>query len=282
MSAIMGTTVRGAEPQPSSAAPAAAGPSRWSVIGRVLALPVALIALWQLWAMGLPAQSPAPSPVKALAAFVTLTKSGDLPLALIQSLGRVLAGFSIALVAALTLGALIGTSRRVRDSLDPIIESFRPIAPMALLPIAILWFGTGTPTALAIVGYAAFFPLLVNTVHGVSRVDRKLVAAAHTMGIPRLRILWSVVLPGALPGILLGARLAMGVAWTAIIAAELAVGAKAGGGNSGGIGQMMFVFYSYSIDLNAIVVCMAVVGVVALLIDRLFRSLEHRLMPWRH
>jgi ABC-type nitrate/sulfonate/bicarbonate transport system permease component len=112
-------------------------------------------------------------------------------------------------------------------------------------------------------------------------VDRKLVAAARTMGISRTRILVSVVLPGALPGILLGARLAMGVAWTAIIAAELAVGAKAGGGNSGGIGQMMFVFYSYSIDLNAIVVCMVVVGVVALAIDRVFRALESRLMPWR-
>ena len=74
----------------------------------------------------------------------------------------------------------------------------------------------------------------------------------------------------------------MGVAWTAIIAAELAVGAKSGGGTSGGIGQMMFVFYAYSVDLNGIVVCMAVVGIVALLIDRLFRLAEHRLMPWRH
>jgi len=176
----------------------------------------------------------------------------------------------------------MGTSRKLRENLDPIVESFRPIAPMAILPIAILWFGTGTPTALAIVAYAAFFPLLVNTVHGVSRVDRKLVQAARTMGISRPRILASVIFPGALPGILLGARLAMGVAWTAIIAAELAVGAKSGGGGSGGIGQMMFVFYSYNIDLNAIVVCMIVVGVVALLIDRVFRAAEIRLTPWRH
>jgi len=175
----------------------------------------------------------------------------------------------------------MGSSRVVRDSLDPVVESFRPIAPMAILPIAILWFGTGTPSALAIVTYAAFFPVLVNTVHGVSRVDRKLVLAAQTMGMGRLTILTRVILPGALPGIMLGARLAMGVAWTAIIAAELAVGAKSGGGTSGGIGQMMFVFYAYSVDLNAIVVCMAVVGVVALGIDRLFRAAERRLMPWR-
>ena len=76
-------------------------------------------------------------------------------------------------------------------------------------------------------------------------------------------------------------KLAMGVAWTAIIAAELAVGAKSGGGSSGGIGSMMFVFYAYSIDLNGIVVCMIMVGIVALLIDRLFRIAERRLIPWR-
>ncbi|MBH0619223.1 ABC transporter permease subunit, partial [Salmonella enterica] len=119
-------------------------------------------------------------------------------------------------------------------------------------------------------------------VMGVARVDRKLLAAARTMGVPRHKILFRVVLPAALPSVMLGARLAMGVAWTAIIAAELAVGAKSGGGSSGGIGQMMFVFYSYSTDLNGIVVCMIVVGVVALLIDRLFRVADRALMPWRH
>ena len=198
-----------------------------------------------------------------------------------QSLGRVIAGFAISLVLGIALGVLMGSSRRVRDNLDPIIESFRPIAPMALLPIAILWFGTGTPAALSIVAYAAFFPLLINTIHGVSQVDRKLIQAARTMGVSQPRILASVVLPAALPSVLLGARLAMGVAWTAIIAAELAVGAKSGGGATGGIGQMMFVYYAYSIDLNGIVVCMIVVGVVALLIDRIFRVAERRLMPWR-
>ena len=269
-------------PEAAVAAPlSVAGPSRWAALGRMLALPAVLVVLWQLWAQTLPPESPAPTPTKVMLAFAGLVQSGDLPMALVQSLGRVLAGFAVAVVLAVVLGILMGTSRTLRDNLDPIIESFRPIAPMALLPIAILWFGTGTPTALAIVGYAAFFPLLVNTVHGVSRVDPKLVNAARTMGLPRTRILLSVVLPGALPGILLGARLAMGVAWTAIIAAELAVGAKSGGGNSGGIGQMMFVFYAYSIDLNAIVVCMMAVGVVALLIDRVFRKLESRLMPWR-
>ncbi len=255
---------------------------RWQQLLQASALPVALLVIWQAWSLAQPGNSPAPAPLRVVKAFADLAMTGGLFQALFESLGRVAAGFLVALLLGTALGALMGSSRVVRDSLDPLVESFRPIAPMAILPIAILWFGTGTPSALAIVTYAAFFPVLVNTVHGVSRVDRKLVLAAQTMGMGRLTILTRVILPGALPGIMLGARLAMGVAWTAIIAAELAVGAKSGGGGSGGIGQMMFVFYAYNIDLNAIVVCMIVVGVVALLIDRIFRAAEVRLIPWRH
>ena len=83
-----------------------------------------------------------------------------------------------------------------------------------------------------------------------------------------------------MPSIAVGLRIAMGVAWTAIVAAELAVGAKAGGGGSGGVGQMMFVFYAYSIELNRIVVCMIAVGLVALLLDRLLRLVTRTIMPW--
>ena len=244
-------------------------------------LPMLGLLAWQVWAGTLPENARAPSPAHVTTTFLKLVASGELLQSAAQSLGRVIAGFAISLVLGIALGVLMGSSRRVRDNLDPIIESFRPIAPMALLPIAILWFGTGTPAALSIVAYAAFFPLLINTIHGVSQVDRKLIQAARTMGVSQPRILASVVLPAALPSVLLGARLALGVAWTAIIAAELAVGAKSGGGATGGIGQMMFVYYAYSIDLNGIVVCMIVVGVVALLIDRIFRVAERRLMPWR-
>jgi len=253
----------------------------WSRVLQLTLVPLVLVVVWQLWGMFLASDERTPVPSRVITTFFDLVANGGLIGALLQSLTRVVVGFAISLVAGTTLGLLMGSYPALRDSLDPIIEAFRPLAPMAILPIVLLWFGTGTPAATAIVTYAAFFPLLVNTVHGVSRVDRKLVQAASTMGVPRPSVLMRVVLPAALPSILLGARLSMGIAWTAIIAAELGVGAKSGGGTSGGIGQMMFVFYSYSIDLNAIVVCMIVVGVVALLIDRLFRIAERRLMPWR-
>ena len=257
------------------------GESLGGTVGRAVALPALLLVAWQVWAMTLPLDTRAPMPVRVVAKFGELAGSGDLPFSTAMSLGRVLTGFSGALVLGLILGLLMGAVKPVRGFFEPIVESFRPIAPMAILPIAILFLGTGTLTALAIVAYAAFFPLLINTMHGVVHVDRKLILSARTMGVPSWRVFLKVILPGALPSILLGARLAMGAAWTAIIAAELAVGAKAGGGTSGGIGQMMFVFYAYSVDLNGIVVCMIVVGLVALLIDRVFRILEKRLLVGR-
>jgi len=263
-----------------SASMAPGGPLR-AFPWQALVLPLVLVVAWQLWALSLPPDTRAPYPSKVAVTLWNLSVTGDLPFALVQSLGRVVGGFVCAMLLGVVLGVAMGASPRLRDNLDPVIESFRPIAPMAVLPIAILWFGTGTPAAVSIVTYAAFFPILLNTVHGVIHVPKRLLQAARTMGVPPLRTLRHVLLPAALPSVLLGARLGMGVAWTAIIAAELAVGAKSGGGTSGGIGQMMFVFYAYSVDLNAIVVCMVVVGVVALLIDRVFRVAERRLMPWR-
>jgi ABC-type nitrate/sulfonate/bicarbonate transport system permease component len=249
-------------------------------LARPIVLPLVLIALWQWAVTGLDEMNRAPSPARVAARAAHMIASGEIPLAILQSLQRVALGFAVAATLALLIGALMGAFRSVGRNLDPLVESFRPIAPIALLPLAILWFGNGTPAAAFIVGYAAFFPMLINTIHGVRSVDPRLIQASRTLGVGHLTTLRTVLLPGALPSIFIGARLGLGVAWTSIIAAELAVGAKAGGGTTGGIGQMMFVFYAYSVELNGIVVCMIAVGVVALLIDRGLRALQRWAMPW--
>jgi ABC-type nitrate/sulfonate/bicarbonate transport system permease component len=246
---------------------------------RGLGLPVVLLVAWQTW--GLATSNPrTPVPTNIVRAAIELIASGDLPLAIVQSLGRVFAGFAVAALIAVQHGHSMGASRAVERNVDPLIESFRPIAAIAILPLAILWLGTGTPAAVLIVAYAAFFPIVVNTIAGAKRINPTLLRAAATMGLSRLATMRTVVVPGALPSIGVGLRIGMGVAWTAIVAAELAVGAKAGGGGSGGIGAMMFIFYAYSIELNRIVVCMIAVGLVALVLDRGLRATMRWLMPW--
>ncbi|MEP7206292.1 MAG: ABC transporter permease [Casimicrobiaceae bacterium] len=244
-----------------------------------MVLPLALILAWQVIGTALQGLR-TPLPTKIVAAAAQLVGSGDLPMAILQSLGRVFAGFMVAAAIAVPLGLAMGYSRAVERNFDPLVETFRPIAAIAILPLAILWLGTGTAAAVMIVAYAAFFPLVVNTVAGARSVPPTLLQAAATMGLTRLTIIRTVVVPAALPAIFVGLRIALAVGWTAIVAAELAVGAKAGGGGSGGIGQMMFIFYAYSIELNRIIVCMIAVGLIALVLDRGLRALERISMPW--
>lgn len=244
-------------------------------------IPVTVLLAWQIGIMTLAPGSRMPTPVSVAERALALTATGELPMAMFKSLGRVLAGFLSAAFCAVVIGFAMATSERIGRNLDPLIESFRPIAPIALLPLAILWFGTGTTAAAFIVGYAAFFPVLVNTVQGVRAVDPSLPLAARTLGVSLPTIMRTVIFPSALPNIFVGARLGLGLAWSSIVAAELAVGAKTGDGSAGGVGQMMFVFYAYSVDLSGIIVCMISVGVIALVIDRGLRFVERSLLPWK-
>jgi ABC-type nitrate/sulfonate/bicarbonate transport system permease component len=240
-----------------------------------LLVPVLILVVWQVAASG-SARAPRPSTVVVSA--MNMIASGDLLSGLATSLGRVFAGFALASAIAVPLGIAMGSVLVLEKNLDPLVETFRPIAAIAILPLVILWLGTGSIAAVVIVAYAAFFPVLVNTIAGVKRIEPNLLRAARSMSVPPLTRMRVVLLPAALPAILVGMRIGLGLAWTAIIAAELAVGAKAG--SNGGIGQMMFVFYAYSVELNGIVVCMVAVGIVALVLDRVLRAGLARAVPW--
>lgn len=246
------------------------------LVRRIMPL-IALLLAWE-GLVHLFGSARAPRPSTVAQAAIDLIVSGELGAGLATSLGRVFAGFMLASALAVPLGLVMGSVRVVERNLDPLVESFRPVAAIAILPLVILWLGSGDQAAITIVAYAAFFPVLVNTIAGVKRIEPNLMRAAQTMGIPAITRMRTVLLPAALPSILVGMRIGLGVAWTAIIAAELAVGAKAGG--NGGIGQMMFVFYAYSVKLSGIVVCMAAVGLVALALDRVLRAALNHFVPW--
>ena len=261
---------------------------RLASAARAVSLPLLAVVAWQLWAANLPGDSNVPVPSVVFQGAVELVLSGDLALAIWISIRRVLLGFLIALGIGVPLGLVMGMSSWFERNVDPVVQTFRMIAPVALVPLAIVWFGPRGAAAVFIVAYGAVFPIILNTIGGVKEVDRLLVKAARTMGLKGRQLLRRVLLPGALPSVYIGIRIAMGLAWGAIVAAELTVGFKAlptaeGGarfGAGGGIGFMMFYLYDNSVSPDLIVVTVVAVGVVAYLTDRVLRYMGRKVMPW--
>ena len=258
-------------------------------LARMVAIPVLIVVVWQIWGTTLPEDSNVPVPSEVVEGAVYLISTGDLFLAIWISLRRVLAGFLLALAIGVPIGLLMGILRPVERNADPVVHTFRMIAPIALVPLAIVWFGPRGTAAIFIVAYGAVFPIILNTISGVKEVDRLLVKASRTMGLRTLKILRRVILPGALPSVYTGVRIAMGMAWGAIIAAELTVGFKAypsaGGvglrsGAGGGIGFMMFFLYDNRVATDLIVVTIIAVGAVAFTSDRVLRYVARKAIPW--
>lgn len=209
----------------------------------------------------------------------TLVIENGLFAALGISLMRVLIGFVIALLIGTVIGLLMGRTKIVREAADPLIEVVRPIAPIALVPLAILWLGAGDQAPIAIIAYAAFFPIVLNVAAAARDVEPNLVRAARTFGVTTYTIFVRVVFPAVIPGLIVGARLGMGFAWTSVVAAELAAGTGATGPQ--GIGTLMLTLYSYAADPNPIVLCMICVGITGILLDIFLRKAGAWLAPWR-
>jgi len=250
-------------------------------------VPVAFFAIgllvWQAAVVYSGQRALYPYPTGVADAAVRTVADGSLLAATSSSLQRVLIGFAIGAACGVPLGMLMGFVRPIGRALSPIVDSLRSIAPIAWIPMALLWLGIRGNAALFIVTYAAFFPFVVNAGQAARLVDRNLVNAARALGASRALILRSVVLPGALPAILTGARISMAFAWGSIIAAELAMGIKVTAGGSGavGLGQLMVSTLYVRRDVNGLVLYMIVIGIVSLLIDLAMRRLQRTLTPWR-
>jgi len=173
--------------------------------------------------------------------------------------------------------------RPIGRAVSPIVDSLRSIAPIAWIPMALLWLGIRGNAALFIVTYAAFFPFVVNAWQAARLIDRNLVNAARALGASQGLVVRSVVLPSALPAILTGARISMAFAWGSIIAAELAMGIKVTSGGSGavGLGQLMVSTLYVRRDVNGLVLYMIVIGIISLFLDLAMRRLQRGLTPWR-
>ena len=249
--------------------------------GKRLIPPLVLVGVWQVvCSVGAIPAYKLPSPIQVLIGLGELITVGLPPGHLLHthalySLERVFLGYTIAALIAIPLGIVMGWSRRVRYLLEPLVELFRPIPPLAWIPIAILWFGLGTKSAAFIIFLGAFFPILLNTTSGVLGIDPILIEAILTLNANRRDIILKVLIPGAIPSIITGMRIGLGLGWMTLVAAEFS-------GVKGGYGLGYMIMTARDIQRpDEILAGMIVIGMTGFFIDGMLRLVEKSLIRWR-
>jgi NitT/TauT family transport system permease protein len=249
----------------------------WAQSATIRLLSVLLsILLWQIasdhhWNFIVNFQNiPAPSAVgEAAMRFVHSSKVFD---HILSSTRRIFVGFGVAAVSAIGLGLLIGRSRLLGDILMPPLEIVRPIPAVAWIPLAILMFSTPESSMVFITFIGAFFPILLNTIHGVTSIDRRLVLASMTLGASRFAMFGEVIFPGALPSIVTGLSIGMGTSWFSLVTAEMISGQY-------GIGYYTWEAYTLQ-NYPEIVLGMIAIGVLGMLSSLLIMRIGRLCMPW--
>jgi len=243
--------------------------------------PLALVALLIVWAAvshgnrSLQAMNPVllPTPGEVVAVAVSLVRDGSLERHLLVSSLRIGEGFALAAAAALALGVLVGLYTPARLAVEPVIEFVRPIPPLAFLPMFLVWFGLGETSKVAFITYTTFFPMFVGITASLLRVDIMLLRAAASLGATRLQLLRRVVVPAALPGIVVALRLGFGLAIFVIVGAEF-MGADAGLGHLIMEGRVFF-------NPAQIVMGALLLGILGSLVNALLLAAERRALRWR-
>jgi ABC-type nitrate/sulfonate/bicarbonate transport system permease component len=240
-----------------------------------LILPALCVGIWYVVTDVMHLAHPVmlPSPSAVVRAFLRVAGSGELLDNIGASLLRIFYANCAALGLGVPLGLAMGLYQPVERLCDGLLSLFRPIPPLAWVPLSILWLGIGTLSVVFITFLAAFFAVLVNTIAGARSVDKQLVRAAQSLGAGRRRLMAAVILPSVAPAIFTGFRVAIGVSWMSIVAAEL-IAAHSGLG-------YMIMYYREVLRTDAIIVGMLTIGVIGLAMDFGTRWLEARLLPWR-
>jgi len=213
-----------------------------------------------------------PSPTTISSTFVDLLVSGELFHHLSISLLRVVAGFLAGACTAILLGTLIGLSQAAARATGILLGVLRPIPMVAWVPLLILWLGIGESSKVALIAIGTFWPVLLNLVHGIRSTDRKLLEVAQVLEKDRLTLLRRVVFPSAMPSLLTGLRLGVGIAWTSVIAAELL-------GADRGIG-FLIAYARELLQVDVMFTGLVTIGITGSLIDFSIRKLEERLLRW--
>jgi len=218
-----------------------------------------------------------PSPAAVWQQFIDVSREGFSDATLLSHIGwsslRVFGAFVLAVLTAVPVGILMGVNRIARGIFDPMVEFYRPLPPLAYLPLVVIWMGIGESSKILLIYLAMFAPLALSARAGVRSVAIEQIHAAYSMGGSRGQILLRVILPAAMPEILTGMRIALGFGWTTLVAAEM-VAATAGLG-------FMVLSASKFLATDVVIMGILVIGVLAYVLDAGMRYLERRLVPWK-
>jgi sulfonate transport system permease protein len=253
-----------------------AGPTSGGLLGwrwTPAILPLLILASWQAAsATGALPSMILPAPTAVIGIGQELLLNGQLLANLGVSGARAIAGLAAGGLLGLWLGLLTGISPVARRLLDPTLQAVRTIPHLALIPLVILWFGIDEGAKVLLVAWGVFFPIYLNTYHGVVSVDRQLIEMGSVYGMSRTTLFQKIVLPGALPSILVGLRFALGIMWLTLIVAETIAATS-------GIGYMAMQAREFS-QTDVIVLSIAIYALLGKLADSLTRLLERRLLRW--
>lgn len=247
---------------------------KWAILTPA-ALIALLIAAW--WGTVTLSASPIiPTPWQVVLGIGELARQGVLHQHVMASLYRVAVGYLLAVALAVPLGLIMGRVNGVFAAVNPVIQLLRPISPIAWIPLAILWFGVGNMSPIFLIFLASFFPMVVYAAAGVQTIERQYMRASQNFGVSGLKLLRLVILPGALPQIIVGMRISIGVAWLVVVAAEMIA-------LSAGLGFLIMDSRNAGNRYDLVVAGMVLIGVIGLLLDGLMRRLERlRMVQWRY
>jgi sulfonate transport system permease protein len=239
-----------------------------------LIFPTMIIIIWQLiGCFGWVTKTVLPTPWEIILAAKNLAVSGVLLANMKVSIIRAACGFVIGGGLGLALGTLVGLSAKSESLLDPTLQMVRTIPHLAITPLFILWFGLGEESKILLIGLGAFFPLYVNTFLGIRKVDAKLFEVARILEFSKWKQIKLLIVPSALPNILLGIRLSLGAAWLSLVVAELM-------GSTAGLGYMMMDARQFS-NTDIVFVGIIIFAIVGKLTDSLVRLMEKHFLKWQ-
>ena len=239
-----------------------------------LVLPALILVLWQLASSrGWIDPVFLPEPRKVAAAFWKMLTEQNLLRDFVASVTIVGQAFIYGSLAAIVLGIAAGLSRRVERFLGPTFDTIRHIPGIAWLPLIVLWLGLGAPAKILVIGKSVFFPVFLNTLQGIRNVDKSYIELAQALTLTRWQLVRKVIIPSAIPNVMVSLRYAAGLAWALVVVAE---------GLSGLDGLGFLIFRAQGLLLtDQLLVCMVIIGLVGFLIDRSMYQLQRHVLRWK-